>query len=155
MVIQSLVLSHIKYCLSISGMPTVHISRIIKLQNFAARVAVGGLRKYDQVSPTFKELSKWLRIKQLYTFLKGVAMFKVISSVYPSWIFYFSIAHDKTVWKKNTVVPPSRTGAGASAYSVTGAKMWNSLPSNITTISSLPRLKIKLSKFILPDLNTF
>ncbi len=44
-VIQSLVLSHIKYCLGIgSTTNSVHMSKIQKLQNFAARVAVGGLR---------------------------------------------------------------------------------------------------------------
>ncbi len=55
-VIQSLVLSHIKYCLNISGTTnSVHINKVQKLQNIAARVAVGGLKKYDHVSPAFKD----------------------------------------------------------------------------------------------------
>ncbi len=62
-VIQSLVLSHIKYCLSIWGTTnSTLINKIQKLQNFAARVAVGGLKKYDHVSPAFREL-KWMKIR--------------------------------------------------------------------------------------------
>ncbi len=46
--IQSLVMSHIKYCLSIWGTTnSALINKIQKLQNFAAGVAVGGLKKYD------------------------------------------------------------------------------------------------------------
>ncbi len=55
--IQSLVISHIKYCLSIWGMTnSALINKIQKLQNFAAGVAVGGLKKYDHVSSAFREL---------------------------------------------------------------------------------------------------
>ena len=59
-VVETLVLSLIEYCIRIWGTTSDTItSSAQKLQNFAARVAVGGIKKYDHVSPSFKEL-KWL-----------------------------------------------------------------------------------------------
>ncbi len=88
-VIQSLVMSHIKYCFSIWGTTnSALINKIQKLQNFAARVAVGGLKKYDHVSPAFRKLN-WLKVRQLHTFYLATAMFKAISNVYPIWLFPF------------------------------------------------------------------
>ncbi len=61
MVVQSLVLSHMNYCLIIWGTTTSSlISKVQRLQNFSARVAAGGIKKFDHVSPAYKEL-KWPR----------------------------------------------------------------------------------------------
>ena len=55
--VQSLALSIISYCLKVWGMTTKEqLDLVQKEQNFAARVAYGGLRKYDHVSPIFAEL---------------------------------------------------------------------------------------------------
>ncbi len=63
-VVESLVLSHISYCLIIWGTTNSSlISNVQKLQNFAAKAAVGGIKKSDHVSPAYKEL-KWLKIQQ-------------------------------------------------------------------------------------------
>ncbi len=57
-VVQSLVLSHINYCLSIWGTTTSSlINKVQKLQNFAARVAVGGIKKFDHVSLPIRSLN--------------------------------------------------------------------------------------------------
>ena len=59
-VVQSLVLSIINYGLKIWGLASKHqLQRVQRLQNFAAKVAVGGMRKFDHVSLAIKEL-KWL-----------------------------------------------------------------------------------------------
>ncbi len=57
-VVQSLVLSHIIYCLSIWGATTSSvINKVQKLQNFVASVAVGGIKKFDHVSPAIESSS--------------------------------------------------------------------------------------------------
>ncbi len=57
-IIQSLVMSHIKYCLSIWGTTnSALINKIQKLQNFAARVAVGGLKKIYKNTRTQEQRS--------------------------------------------------------------------------------------------------
>ncbi len=63
-VVQTLVLSLFDYYIRIWGTASdAVLSSAQKLQNFAARVAMGGVRKYDNISLTFNEL-KWLRLKQ-------------------------------------------------------------------------------------------
>ena len=60
MVVQSLVLSVLNYCLSVWGSTNkTQMYRVRKLQNFAARVAIGGVRKHDHVTPLFDMLG-WL-----------------------------------------------------------------------------------------------
>ncbi len=43
------------------------MSGVQKLQNFAVRVAMGGAKKYDHVSPFHKEL-QWLHENQKHVF---------------------------------------------------------------------------------------
>ena len=64
LVVQALVLSLINYCISIWGSTNkTLIDRVQKLMNFAAKVAVGGARKFDHVTPVMKEL-KWMSIDE-------------------------------------------------------------------------------------------
>ncbi len=65
-VVKSLVVSLIDYCIRKWGTTkSTRMHKVQKLQNFAARVSIGGMKKYDLVSPAFKEL-KWLRIAQTF-----------------------------------------------------------------------------------------
>ena len=53
-VVQSLVLSIINYCLKVWSVTTQQQIEIVqKLENFAAKVAYGGARKYDHATPIF------------------------------------------------------------------------------------------------------
>ena len=61
------------------------MSNVQRLQNFAARVAFGGVKKYDHISPVFREL-KWLRTKQKFLFEVGVTAYKVLKGFYPEHI---------------------------------------------------------------------
>ena len=63
-VVQSLDLSIINYCLRVWRMTTKEqLDHVQNVPNFSARVAYGGLRKYDHISPIFAEL-KWLNIEK-------------------------------------------------------------------------------------------
>ncbi len=56
-VVQSLVLSHFDYCLGILGTAISSlIDKVQKLQNFAARVIICGMKTFDHVSTVHKEL---------------------------------------------------------------------------------------------------
>ncbi len=62
-VVQSLVLSIVNYCIRIWGTTKATLlNNVQKLQNFAAKVAVGGVRKYNHISSFIKEL-KCLKVK--------------------------------------------------------------------------------------------
>ncbi len=89
-VVETLVLSLIEYCIKIWGTTSdTALSSVQKLQNFAARVAVGGVKKYDHISPALREL-KWLRLKQKHLFDVGVTIFKALRGYYPDWFLSLS-----------------------------------------------------------------
>ena len=88
-VVQSLALSLINYCFVIWGSANmVHINRIQKLQNFAARVAVGTVRKYEHISPFLSELG-WLKIKDKYKYDVCNYVFKIVRNHLPNWLYRF------------------------------------------------------------------
>ncbi len=137
----------------VSGVPPPPcIDKVQKLQNFAARVAVGGIKKFNHVSCAYKEL-KWLKIKQKHTYDICCAMFKIINNTYPDWLYMFLTVHDSTAsvtkQQKNFVFPHSKTDTGARAFAVTGPKTWNSLPFNVTSTTSHASFKSKPRNFIL------
>ena len=95
-VIQSLALSHINYCIRIWGTTnTTLLQKVQKLQNFAARVAVGGLRKYDHGSPAYKELG-WVRLKQKLLMDVSVAMYNIVNGMSPACLHSFATLHSNT-----------------------------------------------------------
>ena len=69
MIVQALALSILNYCLRVWGMTTKQqLEKAQKLQNFAARVAVGGVQKYDHVSPVLESLG-WLKIDRKFLWI--------------------------------------------------------------------------------------
>ncbi len=82
---QSLVLILINYYIGIWGSTNkTLLQNIQKVQNFAAKVAIGRLREYDYVTPTSKYL-QWMTVKDKYTFEKCITMYKVVCRLYPEW----------------------------------------------------------------------
>ncbi len=66
--IQSLVLSIINYGIKIWGTANMtHMNQVQKLQNFAAKVALGGGARRDHATPYIKELG-WLKLRQKYKY---------------------------------------------------------------------------------------
>ena len=85
-VVQSLILSQINYGISIwATTNSTQIGRVQKIQNFAAKVALGGAAKHDHVTPCFKELG-WLKVKPKFYFELGVAVYNIINKRVPHWL---------------------------------------------------------------------
>jgi len=95
MVVQSLVLSIINYCSRIWGTTNkTQIERVQKLQNFAAKVTFGGLKKYDHVSPAFNQL-EWLRVDNKYSYDMCILVYKILHHHLPDWLFDISTVRDQ------------------------------------------------------------
>merc|ERR1712035_91021 len=52
-----------------------------KLQNFAAKVAKGNAKKYDQATPIIQELG-WLKVKEKHELETCITVFKVLNGFY-------------------------------------------------------------------------
>ncbi len=151
--VQSLVLSTVNYCIRIWGTTNATLlNNVQKLQNFAAKVAVGGARKCDHVSPIIKEL-KWLKIKEKHVFDTCTTMFKTMHGCYPEWLSSFETVNEATGsitrQHNNLYVPRTRTDTGARSLAVTAPKLWNHLLTCIKEASNLQIFRHRLKNYIL------
>ena len=152
-VIQSLALSIIDYCFKVWGLAcNLHLNRVQKLQNFAARVANGNIRKYEHISPYLKEL-QWIKIKDKYTYDICIMVFKVLRKCFPEWLYIFnnisSVHGINTRQSNNLIVQRANTELGSRQMHVKGPYLWNKLPETIRDATSLSSFKGKLRRHIL------
>ncbi len=153
-IVQTLVLSLIEYCVRIWGTASdTVISNVQKVQNFA-RVAAGGVKKYDHISPLIKEL-KWLKTKKKHVFQVGVNIFKALRGFYPDWLSSLSnrqaVTSRITRQRHSLHVPRTKTHSGDRRTTVLGAKLWNALPPCLTQAPSLNVFKARLEEFLLTN----
>ena len=151
-IIQALVLSKIDYCNSIYlGAPTYAINKLQRLQNMGCRI-IRKVGKYDHITPHLIELH-WLRINECIVYKVCVLMFKCINGLAPQYLSETIIhAHGHNLRSStfnhlptvrcNTVITHN------SAFSSTGPRLWNMLPNDIKTSSSLDVFKAKLKTFL-------
>ncbi len=135
MTVQTLVLSIIKYGITIWGTTnSTLINKVQKLQNFAVKVADGKARKYDHVTPLFKDL-QWFQIKDLITFNVVTRVFKQKIKDYPDHILSLPTVNymtdSITRQLNNLYVPGTNTDTSAKSIYVLGSKLWNQLPNEI------------------------
>ncbi len=125
-VVQSLVLSLINYCISIWGSTckTLHDSVQKVQKNFAAKVPIGGARKYDHATHFIKEL-KWLTINDKYIFEKCTTVYKGIHGLYPYWYIKIPTVSERaasiTSQENNLHIPRAKTDSGARATTICGS----------------------------------
>ena len=154
-VVQSLALSIINYCVKIWGSTNNSvIEKAQKLQNFAARVAVVGVNKFDHITPTLKRL-KWLKIKDKYNYEICLSVYKILSKAYPDWLYEFptvrSVRDTSTRKDNNLYVSNYRTDYGADAMKIIGPLLWNQLPNDVKQCQSTYGLKNQLMEYFLDD----
>ena len=152
-VIQSLALSILNYCCRVWGMTTKEqLERVQKVQNFAAKIAYGGTRKYDHVTPILKKL-QWIKIENKINFDICVFMYKSLNHLLPEWLFEFpsvGVAQVRpTRQSNNLIVKRTTTDLGARALSVRGPRVWNEIPLNVKSSTSIQLFKENLKKHFL------
>ena len=154
-VVQSLVLSILNYCLSIWGSTTkTQMLRVKRLQNFAARVAIGGMHKYDHVTPLFERLG-WLRMDMKFKYDICLLVFKIKNGILPEWLFSLPTVNQMRINNINTryqnsfFVPRTSTDIGARSITIMGPRLWNSLPAHLRSCPTLSSYKSHLLKYLL------
>ena len=153
MVVQSLALSIINYCLKVWGLTSKQqLHRIQKLQNFSAKVVDGKARKYDHVSPILNKL-QWLNVEQRIQFDLCVAIFKILNNLIPQWLFTLTTVgsrRDRQTRNDNDLfIPRTLTDLGGRSFLVQGPAIWNTLPNFLKTITNINSFKSSLRKYIM------
>ena len=154
MVVQSLVLSVLNYCLRIWGSTNkTQLERVQKLQNFAAKIAVGGARKHDHVTPILQKL-EWLQMEMKYFYDICLLVFKINNNLLPEWLFSLPTVNQARAENINTrhqnslFVPRTFTDTGARSLNVVGPSFWNRLPLDIRNCQTISSFKSNLIKHL-------
>ena len=160
MAVQALILSALNYCLSVWGSTSkIQINRVQKLLNFAARIAIGGAKKHDHVSPIFEKL-KWLKMKSRFIYNICLLVFKSRNCILPEWCLPLPTMREvrdnslNTRYRDNLFVPRTITDTGARNFNVLGPKLWNELPHDITNCTSFNLFKTRLMQHLLDNQNS-
>ena len=152
-VVQSLALSLINYCFVVWGSASnVHLDKIQKVQNFAARIADGTARKFDHITPVLNKLG-WMRVKDRYEYEICCLVFKITRKYLPGWLYNFVAVNTITglATRNSTNIASRRalTDIGSRQISIRGPRFWNTLPTVIRNSGSLASFKTNLKKNIL------
>lgn len=151
--IQSLVLSRINYGIKTWGSTSAtQRQRVQKMQNFAAKVTLGGGKKHDHVTPFLRELG-WLKIEYRYKYELASFVYSSVKAMLPHYLFPMPTIRDicclPTRQQHNLHEPNTNTSTGAQSLLVAGPKLWNSLPECVKTASTLPTFKKQLYQHLL------
>ena len=152
-IINSLVFSKLFYCSSVWSMISEgNIKKLQSVQNFAARI-IGGLRKYDHVTPILKEL-QWIPVKKHLFYRDAVLAFKCMNGLAPNYLSSLFTTRDavsrRTTRQSDQVNLPLFTSVkGQNSFKYRIAKLWNELPPDIKLCGSISVFKFNLKKELL------
>ena len=155
LIVQSLVLSIINYCIKIWGKTSnFYLEKAQKLQNFAARVAVVGVKKHDHITPTLQRL-KWMKIIDKCSYEVCIFVFRILQKEYPSWLYSFPNVYNyrdtSTRQDGDLYIDNYRTDLGSRTMMIRGPSLWNKLPRNIRECSNAKLFKNKLKYYFLNE----
>ena len=152
----SLVRSKAEFCCEVWNPQKIQdIVKIEQIQrSFTYRIS--GMKDYN-----YWERLTVLKIKSLQRRREKIVLvhlWKILNNIYPNTIQIKFKPHDRTSSIKAILkpIPPSK-GSSATNYEgsfeISSAKLWNILPPNLTTITSLSLFKRKLELFLanIPD----
>ncbi len=133
--INSLVLSSINNGIKVWGLTNAaQLQRVQKVQNFGAKVALGGGAKRDHATPFLKKLGR-LRIENKYKYKICIMVYNILNENIPNYIL--SLKNDRDIRSLPTrqqnqlYVPHTNTSTGARSALVAAPHLWNSLPASV------------------------
>ncbi len=111
-----------------------------KLQNFAINIADGRAKKYDHVTPLFKEL-EWLCIKKAISYNTAVTTYKQVNNFYPQHVVNLTTVTDmtgsRTRQQDQLYVSRTNIQSGGRSSSVTEPVLWNKPPPGVKEAASV------------------
>ena len=141
-------------CLVLGHCTVTHCTRILKLQRRAARIVL----QADILTPSefmFRELN-WLPFFKRVNYHKCVLMYKSLKNIAPDYLterfMKVSETHNRQLRSADNdllKVPYSRTKYYDNSFTVSGAKLWNSLPLNIRQSPSIDSFKCRIKAHLL------
>lgn len=151
----ALVSSRLDYCNSLYyGLPRTSLRRLQCIQNTLARVVVPSVRRTEHITPTLKALH-WLPVECRIDFKIAVLTFKLLHDDRPSYLASLISLHRPTrslrsADKRMLVVPNIKSANGRRSFAFAAPTVWNSLPQDIRSVTSLLTFRKKLKHHLFP-----
>lgn len=145
--VSALVLSRLDYCNSLLiDLPSTLLQRLQSVQNAAARL-IYNLRRCDHISEALISLC-WLRVPERIMFKVAMLTYRALHGTAPPYLASFTCVADmphrhklRSASTEQIDVPFFRLSTvGGRAFPVAGAKVWNSLPTDVTSALLIPPL---------------
>ena len=142
MIVNSIVVSCLDYCNAVFyGISERLILQLQQIQNAAAKLVMGKY-KYDHLDDDLNKLH-WLPIKKRIIFKIALLAYKSVNGLAPSYLqdlFQYCLhGHSPKL-----IVPPSNLRAGRRSFSTAGPRIFNTLPSYITSAETIDTFKCRL-----------
>ena len=134
------------------GLPHNLLSSLQRVQNSAARLITGTKRR-EHISPILRDLH-WLTVKDRIHFKILLLTYKAVHGYAPAYIRnLISFTTLKSLRSASQLAlkpgPRSKTSSyGDRAFAVAAPKLWNNIPYNIRSASSIGQFKTQLKTFL-------
>jgi len=110
------------------------------LENAAVRL-IAGARKFYHVTRLLRK-KHWLPVEQRITFKMAVMTYKCVHGTTADYLADYirppspasAKLHLRSTSSGRLFVPRSKTAAGDRSFAVAGSRLWNSLPTSITSV---------------------
>ena len=117
------------------------------VQNAAARL-ITSVGKYDHITPHLRNLH-WLPVRYRLEFKIATLVFKCLNNLAPSYLSDLVEVRDRDRRLRSSTsimlrVSVPKTSFGSRSFSYAAAVVWNSLPENVTKITSYGGFKSAL-----------
>ena len=152
-VVHAFVTAKLDSCSSLLyGLPQHIISRLQSIQNTTARV-VTRTRKFDHITPVLKHLH-WLPVRYRIVFKTLLLVYKALNITAPSYIsellkYYTSERKLGSSSPHPLATPKARLRTyGERAFAVAAPRLWNSIPLELRSSSSIDIFKRHLKTYL-------
>ena len=137
---------HFRYCCPVWGVAGVsEINHLQKLQNRAARIITSS--RYDAPSKMFIKQLRWRTMEEMIQYESRVMVYKLVNGLAPQYLqgIFTRNSEDPSYELRSTAtdlhIPKRNTANGQKGFSFRGAKLWNSLSTEIKSAPSIINFK--------------
>ena len=134
------------------GVPDIHLSKLQRIQNAAARV-IAGIKKHDHITPTLMDLH-WLPIRQRIDYKILILTYKCLHGMAPQYLSDLLHLQNRSRSTRSShetvfIIPKTRTVKyGDRSFEFAAANLWKDLPSKVREAPSLDSFKSRLKTFL-------
>ena len=148
------VISRIDYCNSLLyGLPAVHVAKLQRLQNSAARLISHTIR-FHHITPVLKSLH-WLPVKYRILFKVAILTFKILHGPSPDYLKELVTIKENSRYNLRSNIGllleipsiKSKKTLGDRSFKMAAPAVWNNLPYNLRNGTNFNKFKSSLKTY--------